>query len=353
MHRRNFCRLAGLAPCWAWALTRSRAVAAAADPPSVPSNSPTRTIEVDPDVDTAEPPVMTAVAVSPDGRLIAAAGDDHFVRLWSAADGNLTAAWREHADWVRAIAFHPTGKRLLTAGDDHELRLWDLSNGSVLKVVRNPGGILHRAMFLPDGKRLVASGFDNRVRFYDAESGEPVRELTAASDDVRALAVAPNGTTLAAAGRNGVLRIWDLADFKQVAEAPAHRMRVRVLAYSPDGARIVTAGDDRKFFSWSADGVRESTHAHPPGRLMAAAFLDADRVAVGGSDNVIRIIDLAARRELQQLVGHTGSIAALDYYADTGLLASSSFDTTVRLWSPDAAKPANQVTRRPAVVEKK
>lgn len=352
MHRRNFCRLIGLAPCWAWAVARCRA-AGAAEPPAVPQIGPTRTIEVDPDVETAEPPVMTAVAVSPDGRLIAAAGDDHFVRLWSAADGSLTAAWREHTDWVRAVAFHPSGKRLLTAGDDHQSRLWDLSNGSVLQAVENPGGILHRALFLPDGKRWVTSGFDDRVRFYDAESGKPVQELTAASDDVRALAVAPNGTTLAAAGRNGVLRIWNLADFKQVAEAPAHRMRVRVLTYSPDGGRIVTAGDDRKFFIWSADGNREATPAHPPGRLMAAAFLDDDLVAVGGSDNVIRIIDVAARREIKQLVGHTGSIAALDYFADTGLLASSSFDTTVRLWSPGETKPTNQVTRRPAVVERK
>jgi WD40 repeat protein len=352
MHRRNFCRLAGLAPCWAWALAR-HPVAAAAEPSTVPTTSPTRTIEVDPDVETAEPPVMTAVAVSPDGRLIAAAGDDHFVRLWSTADGSLTAAWREHTDWVRAVAYHPAGKRLLTAGDDHQARLWDLSNGAVLKVARNPGGVLHRALFLPDGKRWITSGFDDRVRIYDAESGEPVRELTAASDDVRALAVAPNGSSLAAAGRNGVLRIWDLADYKQIAEAPAHRMRVRVLTYSSDGGRIVSAGDDRKFFSWSAEGVRETTLANPPGRLMAAAFLDADRVAVGGSDNVIRIIDVASRRELQQLTGHTGSIAALDYFADTGLLASSSFDTTVRLWSPGGTKPANQVTRRPAGIEKK
>lgn len=352
MRRRNFCRLVGLAPCWAWAVARPRK-ADAADPPAVATVSPTRTIEVDPDVETAEPPVMTAVAVSPDGRLIAAAGDDHFVRLWNAADGSLTAAWREHTDWVRAVVFHPAGKRLLTAGDDHQTRLWDLSNGSVLKVVQNPGGVLHRALFLPDGKRWVTTGFDDRVRIYDTESGEPVQELTAASDDVRALAVAPNGTTLAAAGRNGVLRIWNLADYKQTAEAPAHRMRIRVLTYSPDGDRIVTAGDDRKFFLWSADGSRQATLANPPGRLMAAAFLDAERVAVGGSDNVIRIIDVAARRELKQFVGHTGSIAALDYYADAGLLASSSFDTTVRLWQLGDVKPANQVTRRPAVVEKK
>ena len=120
-----------------------------------------------------------------------------------------------------------------------------------------------------------------------------------------------------------------------------------------DALRIVTAGDDRKFFSWAVDGTRESTLANPPGRLMAAVFLDADRIAVGGSDNIIRVIDVATRRELQQLIGHTGSIAALDYFADSGLLVSCSFDTTVRLWSPTGVRTPNQVTTRPTTPTQK
>jgi WD40 repeat protein len=86
---------------------------------------------------------------------------------------------------------------------------------------------------------------------------------------------------------------------------------------------------------------------------MAGVFLDADKVAVGGSDNIIRIIDVATRRELQQLVGHTGSIASLDYFADSGLLVSCSFDTTLRLWSPSGVRSTNQVTTRPTTDAKK
>jgi WD40 repeat protein len=80
---------------------------------------------------------------------------------------------------------------------------------------------------------------------------------------------------------------------------------------------------------------------------MSAVFLSADQVAVGGSDNLIRIIDLTTRRELEHLVGHNGSIAALDFDADTGLLVSSSFDTTAKLWKPSGVARPAQVTRRP------
>ena len=345
MRRRNFCHLIGLAPVAA--IIVGRRTDAQVAPPAVPTMSPMRTIEIDPLVETAEPPVLTSVVVSPDGRLLAAAGDDHVIRLWNAVDGSTAGEWHGHTDWVRAVAFHPAGKQLLTGGDDHTLKIWDLATGTVANSIDYPGGIVHRAIYLPDGKKFIASGFDDRIRIYDADGSGSPQEIAGASDDLRALAISPNGRTLAAAGRNGVMRIWQVDGFKQVADVPAHRMRIRVLTFSADGARIATAGDDRKFFVWAADGTRESTLANPPGRLMAAAFLDADRLAVGGSDNIIRIIDVATRRELQHLVGHTGSIASLDYFSDTGLLASASFDTTVRLWAPTGARGPNQVTARP------
>lgn len=346
MQRRTACKLLATLP-WCASLAWSQRTFAQLGAKAVPTVSPIRTIEIDAEVETAEPPVLTGVAVSPTGQTIAAAGDDHYLRIWNAADGSLTAQWKEHTDWVRAVSFHPAGKQLLTAGDDHLLKIWDLATGTVAKSLENPAGVLHKAFYLPDGKKFVTAGFDNKIRLYDAASGTIEHEFQSSADDVRALAVSPNGKQLAAAGRDGVLRLWNLADKKQIAEVPAHRMRIRVLAYAPDSEQFITAGDDRKFFLWKNDGSRTATLASPPGRLMSAVWLSNQRLAVGGSDNVIRVLDPATRQELQHLVGHTGSIAAMDYFADSGLLVSAAYDTSVRLWRPEGGKAANQVTQRP------
>lgn len=346
MQRRTACKFLATLP-WAASMLPLQRAAAQGPAKAIATVSPMRTIEIDAEIETAEPPVLTGVALSPTGRTIAAAGDDHYVRIWNAADGSLTAQWKEHADWVRSVSFHPGGKQLLTAGDDHRLIIWDLATGTIVKSIENPAGIVNKAFYLPDGKRFVSAGFDDKIRLYDAASGTIEHEFASSADDVRAVAVSPSGSQLAAAGRDGVLRLWNLADNKQIADVPAHRMRIRVLAYSPDGEQMVTAGDDRKFFLWKNDGTRTATLAAPPGRLMAATWLSNQRLAVGGSDNIIRVLDPATRQELQHLVGHTGSIAALDYFADAGLLVSSSFDTSIRLWQPDGGKAANQVTQRP------
>jgi WD40 repeat protein len=45
----------------------------------------------------------------------------------------------------------------------------------------------------------------------------------------------------------------------------------------------------------------------------------------------VRLWDLQAMREVEQLVGHAGSVAALDFV--NGVLLSGGYDTSIRMWS--------------------
>lgn len=348
MLRRDALKRLAVAP---WLFRSGLLRAAEAAPTSAPAATvePLRTLEIEIDPQTQEAAVPTSVAISPNGQLIAAGADDHRVRLWNATDGTLTAHLDEHADWVRSVAFDPAGKKLVTAGDDHMVVLWDLATTSVLHRVEVPRGIVHSTAFRPDGKTLAAAGFDDVVRLIDAETGAVVKELQASSTDQRAAVFSPNNQLLACGGRDGTIRIWDLDGYKVVRSIPAHRMRIRALAYSPDGSLLASAGDDRKYFLWDANGQRTAALAPPPGRIFSLAFLGSDQLASGGSDNVIRILDVQTRRETAHLTGHAGSVAALAHFADGGLLASAGFDTTIRLWKPQGSQAPLQTTQLPTL----
>jgi WD40 repeat protein len=66
-----------------------------------------------------------ALAFSPDGTRIAAAGVDGRVTLWNAATGQEVLTLRGHAGWVTAVAFSRDGKRLASGGVDGSVRVWD------------------------------------------------------------------------------------------------------------------------------------------------------------------------------------------------------------------------------------
>lgn len=355
MLRRDALKWLGLAvpaACLAPAWIGSRAARAEAAPglPAVPTTAAQRVIEIEIDPETQEAAVASTVAISPNGQVLAAGCDDHRIRLWNLSDGSPVGQLREHTDWVRGIAFHPQGKKLVSVGDDYFVRLWDLETNAVVQRHEVKSGVLHAAGFRPDGKLYGVVGFDDQLRLFDSASGKIVQELTVPATDVKTLAFSPNNRQVAAAGRNGIIRVWDLDGFKPVREIPAHRMRVRSVVFSPDSSQLASVGDDRKFYLWNLDGTRAATLPTPAGKLFSLAFLGNDYIASGGSDNLIRVVDVRSRKELVQLIGHTGSVAGLDYHVDSNTLASAGFDTSVRLWRPalTEAAPA-KVTQRPTL----
>jgi WD40 repeat protein len=66
------------------------------------------------------------------------------------------------------------------------------------------------------------------------------------------------------------------------------------------------------------------------GKVFSAKLLSENRLATGGSDDLIHIWDLNRLERIESLAGHTGTISCLDFMGT--ILASGSYDTQVRIW---------------------
>ena len=70
---------------------------------------------------------VTSVAISPDGRYVAAGSLDTVVRIWDVGSGVLVERLRGHRDSVYSVAFTPDGKGLVSGSLDKTLKYWDVS----------------------------------------------------------------------------------------------------------------------------------------------------------------------------------------------------------------------------------
>lgn len=310
-----------------------------------------RTIEAEPrviELVAAEPagcpPVATALALSPDGRWLAVAGDDHQGQIWDLEQVRLVARLDAHTDWVRAAAFHPNGALLATGGDDHQICWWTVAADGTARLVRrlaHEGRPVRVLVFSPDGLRMASAGTDPRVRWYDASEGRPLGEWEAPDRAIHDLAFSPDGSAVAAVGSRGSVCLWDSSG-KRLLDLMGPGGPLHAVAFSPDGTLLAAAGSRGVIRIWQLAPGQTTAQMRgdlpaQPGDIRALVFCGADFLAVGGSANSAWLWDLDTQEACYRLPGHRGTIARLAYHAKRRLLVSASFDTTVRLWSWPAA----------------
>lgn len=270
-------------------------------------------------------------AYSPDGKRIATASDDGFVRVWDAASG--AELLRLETGPAAGVAFSPDGIRLATA--DYAAgtaSLWDAVTGEKMLTLAGHVGGVNQAIFSPDGTRLATAGEDGTARVWDLASGDQLVVLEGHTDIVSTVAFHPDGTHLITGSWDGTARVWDIEDGEEVRQFSDFTDPVEAV-YSPDGSRLALSSglevlvwdlaEDRELFALRGNtNTIERVMFSPDGRWLAAASLDGNA----------SIWDAATGEERLTLAGHSGGVSSLAFSPDSIGLVSAGGDGTARVW---------------------
>ena len=305
------------------------------------------------------PVPISAVARNPSTGEIVVAGDDEAIRLVNPQSLQVTRTIGSHRDRIRTLAFDPSGKLLVSAGNDGQLIVWNATNHYAVKQRMGGTPALARVCFAPRvddalTMEIAAVGFGNEIFLISESRRKQSRpsKLTCQCRDLRAVTYRDDGEVIAVAGRSGDLHLFDANSGRMLHDKPLHRGRINDAVFAKQSNLLITVGDDGYLCVFDTGGVEMVRREKiTTGKLFSITMLTSQLVAVAGSDNDIRIVNVDEGIVAGTLQGHRGSIPSL--VAGDGYLFSGGFDATLRRWSIDNLNPEEQRIAENASSEKK
>ncbi|MCJ7514276.1 MAG: WD40 repeat domain-containing protein [Anaerolineales bacterium] len=263
---------------------------------------------------------LLALAISPDGALLAASGDKGAIDLWTVADWQPAGSLTGHTAGVNTLAFSPDGARLASGSDDATVRVWDLSTLTELSRFKPTMATnVYRVAFSPSGTELAVGAQLCVVQLVNPGNGILRRTLDQPGCGATSL---------------GWVWAWGID-------------------YFPDGDGLIT-GDGRgccggALFRWAEDRFIEP-------ELLAGYGLPVNDVDVDGSgtrvalsalgEPAVWIRDTVSGDLIHEMIGHVFRVNAVAYSPDGKLVASVSRDGTLVLWDTETGTEASRISPR-------
>lgn len=287
---------------------------------------------------------ITALAISPDSKLLVSGSRDTTLKIWQLETGRLLTTLFEHDDPIVSVDFPRSGNTLISSSRSGKIIVWDLRTGKTRHLTHpttnwHPLGMIRSTAIDPQGKVMASSDSAGTISLYNLQTTNVIRISASSIAPEQEIAISPDAKTLISSSSDSQMKLWNVETGELRRSFPAFQgwptlALTSALALSSDGTILASGSWEGEMGLWDfqTGDLIQTLPGHQQPVSALAISPNNTRLISGSEDHLIRLWDLATGIELQTLTGHQDTISALFVSPDNQFLVSGSADRTIKIW---------------------
>jgi serine/threonine protein kinase/WD40 repeat protein len=289
----------------------------------------------------------SALAFSNDARRLASGSIDGDIRVWEIPSGHVIGSAMRDGRRVNTLAFSSDVKRLAW-GSSASLQVLELDSGKTTAIITMSPGIA-TVEFNPEGTELLVNSLDGSTELRDSRSGERLKvlsngtpgELEPYRESSQSAAFNPQGPLIFSTSRRGTVAVFEASD-RFANSLPESAMPLgfgaspeKIAAALDDGIHLWQAGSLSPVPKWQGQVGRPPIVFSPDGSF----------IATGYPGNRLAVWNVGSGAVLATFTGHTAAVRAIGFSRDNSRVVSSAADNTIQVWDLRSVRPLATIHR--------